>query len=462
MTAHPIDFELQADVFATSELRQIFDEKTRLQRWLRFEAALAEAQGELGIIPAAAAKEIAEQAHVDRLDLGLVRDGYKVTRNSVMPVLKALQAACHDGLGEFVHYGATTQDVVDTGEMLELMDAFGVIRRELLAIETALLVITRRYRDTPMIGRTHGQHAIPITFGLKVTVWLGEVRRHIRRMKSVEERTLYGQLAGAVGTMAAFGDKAEQVRRLTLGKLGLRSSTVAWHTSRDHVADICACLAMASGTMAKIANEVFELGRTELSELREPAAGHTTMSSSTMPHKRNPVLCERVVVLASHVRALLGVVMEGMIHENERDARALWAEWLAVPQIAIYTGTAMNYIHRIIQGLEVDPERMMSNLRLQGELVASEWLLFRLGARIGKMKANEVLHRAIQNTGATGKRLSTVLRADPEIGPMLVDEDMAIIEKPELYIGHATAIVDAVIAEVEAEREKEMQTTADL
>ncbi len=455
MAVHPIDFELQADAYSTPELRAVFDERTRIGRWLRFEAALAEAQGDLGIIPEAAAARIVDAATLERLDLEAIRAGYQTSRNSVMPVLKALRAACGPEHGEFVHHGATTQDVVDTGIVLELRDTLAIVLRDLRSVEAALLALAERHRETPMIGRSHGQQAIPITFGMKAAIWLGEIRRHIERVKRVSDDGLFGQFGGAVGTLAALGDQGPDVKRRLMAKLGLTYCLQSWHTARDNIADICAVLAMATVSQAKIANEVFELGRTEVGELREPPASPGAMSSSTMPHKRNPVLCQRIVVLASHVRGLLSVVMEAMSQQNERDPRALWSEWMAVPQIAIYAGTATAYLDQVIGGLEVFPERMLHNLNLHGDLVASEWLMFRLAGKIGKVKAQEILHQAGQTAVDQQVSLVDILRDVPEVAPVLEEHDVAVARQPELYSGMATGIVDDTVGEVRSLRAAE-------
>lgn len=452
MPVHPIDFELQTDFYSTPELRAVFDEKERIGRWLHFEAALAASQGELGVIPADSAARIVEMASLDKLDLEKIRDGYKTTRNSVMPVLKALRTACGAPHGGYVHHGATTQDVVDTGAMLELKQALAIILRDMQGLEASLMALAEKHRATPMIGRSHGQQAIPITFGMKVAVWLGEISRHIERLEAVSQRALFGQLGGAVGTLAAIADKAPDIKRRTMEKLGLGYSLAAWHTSRDNVAEVCSVMTMATISVAKIADEVFELGRTEFGELREPPGSPTAMSSSTMPHKRNPVLSERVVVISSHVRALLSVVMEAMMHQNERDVRSLWSEWLAVPQIALYTGTAVAYVRQIVDGLEVYPQRMLDNLHIHGDLVASEWLLFRLSDRIGKVKAQETLHQAGQMAAESHQSLVDILRTLPETASVLEDSDVQVAEHPEQYRGWAEKIVDDAILAVRQAR----------
>jgi len=452
MAVHPFDYDLQTDFYSTPELRDLFDERARMARWLRFEAALAEAQGELGVIPAASADVISKMASLEHLDLEGVREGYKTTRNSVMPILKALRGACGPEHGGYVHHGATTQDAIDSGEMMALKDGLAIALRDLLSIEGELLNLADRHRQTPMIGRSHGQQAIPISFGLKVAIWLGEVRRHVERLKSVLATAPVGQLGGAVGTMAALTDQAPEVKRRVMDKLGLVYALPAWHTSRDNVAEACSVLTMASATAAKIADEVFELGRTEFGELREPAGTPGVMSSSTMPHKRNPVLCQRVKVMERHVRSLLGVVMESMNHRNERDPRALWAEWLAVPQMLIYSASIMAYLKQITAGLEVYPARMLSNLHIHGDLVSSEWLLFRLAERVGKVNAQEALHKAGQDAAAQGTSLVEALRADAEISSALTEEDLTRAEQPELYTGWSETIVAEVVDAVRAAR----------
>ncbi|MEN8143252.1 MAG: adenylosuccinate lyase family protein, partial [Thermodesulfobacteriota bacterium] len=382
MPTHPFDFEIQADVFSTPEIKSVFNEQRRFGRWLEFEAALALTQAELEIIPREAATEIATKADITQLDLDAVRENYQKSRNSLIPIIKALRAACVGSHGEFVHYGATTQDVLDTGQVMELRDTFRIIYRDLKDLESMIAAHARAHLATPMIGRSHGRQALPITFGLKCGVWLAEIRRHIERVKDICPRLFTGQLSGAVGTMAALGEQGREVSRLTLEKLGLNYSPVAWHTSRDNIAEATGLMAIITATLEKIANEIVELGKNEIGELQEPAPSGAA-SSSTMPHKRNPVISQRIAVLARQVRALAPTITEAMTHEHERDGRAIWSEWLAVPQISIYTATALNYTKQVINGLDIKPENMLKNLLLHGDMVLSEWLLFRLGSSIG-------------------------------------------------------------------------------
>ncbi len=456
MPIHPFDFKLQADVFSTPKGRDIFAETSRIQNWLDFEAALALSQAELGIIPAAAATVIQDKARLTSLDMTAIADEYTRNRNSLMPVIKALRQACGSA-GEFVHYGATTQDVIDSGQIIALKQVLKIIKDNLLQIEDLLLDMARRYRDQVMIGRTHSQQAAPITFGLKTAVWLSELGRHIQRLEQLKPRLLKGQLSGAVGAMSALGDQGRELARLTMDRLGLGVSTASWHTSRDNIAETACFFAMLSATAAKIGNEIFQLGKTEIMELRESPPSGKSAGSSTMPHKRNPVICERIAAMNSHIRSLSGVIMEAMIHENERDPRALWSEWLAVPQISVYTMTTLQYLQEVLSNLEVKPDAMRKNLLCHKELILSEWLLFRLSTVMGKRRAQEALTPLVKRAEAEGRSLKDLLSADPEIKDVLSPADLNNLDQPENYTGLAAQIVDDVIMETTARRQNRLR-----
>lgn len=444
MPAHPLDFTLQANLFSTPEGLAIFDEKSRFQGWLDFEAALAAAQGELGLIPTLAAQAIAAKASIEHLDWEAVRRDYTTNRNSLVPVIKALRQACAP-YGDYVHHGATTQDAIDSGQALQLKAVFALIERDLSQLEDRLLELAASHRELPMIGRTHSQQALPISLGLKFAVWLLEINRHRDRLKALASRALTGQLGGAVGTMAALGPGAREVVVRTMAKLGLQVSITPWHTARDSSAETGSVLAMITSSLAKIANEVFQLGKTEVMELREPGQAGKSAGSSTMPHKRNPVLCQRIVVLSTHVRAMAQCLMEAMIQENERDPRALWSEWLAMPQCCIYTLTALDYTKTVLNDLEIFPERMLANLHLQGEAIASEWLLFALSPLIGKSRAHGVISQCLDQAMASGQSLRDTLSGHPELAPHLPGLDLSRLDHPESYLGLAPQLVDDAI-----------------
>ncbi len=452
MPIHPFDYQVNPHVFSTPELEDLFEEQTVLQRWLDFEAALATAQAKHQIIPEDAAQEIRLRARLDQIDLQAVREGYGKSRNSVVPLLGGLRRACANNHGEFVHYGATTQDVLDTGQILALRDTLSIIYRDLRAFEKVCLEMASRYRTTPMAARSHGQQALPTTYGLKVLVWATEIRRHLERIKYLYRITNKGQLSGAVGTYAALGPKALEVSRDAMSILGLEHDNLSWHTSRDNIAEAASDFSMLAMTLAKIANEIFQLQKTEIGELVEPSVSGA-LSSSTMPHKQNPVLCQRVVALARHVRGLAGTVVESMLHEHERDPRSLWAEWLAIPQLCIYTGTALNSMLNVLSGLTVRPDRMLENLYRQKNLITSEWLLFRLSTSLGKSRALDKLH-GLTNVAQTQKiSLKEAILEDQELGSMFHAKDLDPLDHPEQYCGLAVEITDQSLVELTNRRQ---------
>ncbi len=451
MAIHPMDFEIYSHIISTPEMQEIFDERRRIQRWLDIEAALARAQGELGVIPEQAANEIGRKARFDLLDKQAIGASYKKMRQTIMPVLKELKRTCDGDAGQYVHFGATTQDILDTAEVLEAKDALAIIYRDLRELEEKLLELAGRYKETPMIGRTHGQHALPITFGLKVSVWVRECRRHLERIKACAERLLVGQLSGGVGTQAAFGPLAPRIAEKTLACLGLKTPLVTWHSSRDNPAELASVLAMICSTLGKIANEVVQLQKTETGELAEPSSAER-VGSSTMPHKRNPFRSQRVVSISRQVKYLAAQAIEYMQQEHERDTRALSAEWIVIPEVCIYTGASLRHMLGIISGLEVYPRRMLKNLHLQKDMILSEWLLFHFGKVLGKMEAHDKLHKLSKSALATGKSLKEAILEDPRLKDLLSPEDVDYLSHPERYLGMSKEIVEQVIARTTADR----------
>ena len=318
MPAHIFDFGLFGDQFSTAELRQIFDEGAMLQNWLDVEAALAEAEAAVGLIPASAAREILAKAKLELLDLDAVKRGLAETVHPLVPLIREL-ARVAGPAGEYVHWGPTTQDILDTGMSLQLKATYRVVRRDLVALIACLADRAGQHRDSVMAGRTHGQHALPITFGFKVAVWLAECLRHLERLDQSVPRVLVGQLAGAVGTLAGFGPRAREVQRLALERLGLAVPAVAWHTARDGVAEFVALAGLVGATLGKMAGEVAALQRTEVAEVEEPFA-HGKVGSSTMPHKRNPAHCERVVAISKLLRAPVAPAIDDEVVASARRA----------------------------------------------------------------------------------------------------------------------------------------------
>ncbi len=457
MPVHPFDYTINPHVYSTAEFEALFDEKTMFQRWLDFEAALAKVQGAHGVIPQEAALEIEKKAKLKHIDLDSVREGYGKSRNSVVPLLAGLRRACNAPHGEYVHYGATTQDVIDTGEILALRDTLSLVYRDLRALEDLCLQLGIKHRATPMAARSHGQQALPTTFGLKVAVWATEIRRHINRIRHLYTIINSGQLSGAVGTFAALGPQGIEIARETMENLGLGHDPLSWHTSRDNIAELASNFAIMAMTLAKIANEIFQLQKTEIGELLEPSIAGA-LASSTMPHKQNPVICQRVVALSKHIRGLAATITESVAHEHERDPRSLWAEWLAIPQLCIYSGNVLHSMVNVLSGITVREDRMLENLYRQKHLITTEWLLFQLSKSLGKSKSLDKLHTLSGQAETSGISLKEAVLQDEEIGSLFTRDDLAPLDQPEQYTGQAVQIVDGTLSEIARLRKTDPKT----
>jgi adenylosuccinate lyase len=439
-----IDSLLFRDLFSSEAMRAVFAEQSLVQHWLDVEAALARAQAELGLIPTAVAEEITAKARVEHFDLQELGREIFATMHPIVPLLGALADLCEGEAGEYVHWGATTQDIMDTGLVLQLREALTILERQLDEVAKATASLADRYRATPMPGRTHGQHAVPITFGLKSAVWLAEVDRHQDRLHQLRPRLLVGQLAGAAGTLASLGTTGLDVQRLLMSALGLDVPLVGWHTARDGLGELGAFLALIAGTAGKIANEVIALQKTEVLELQEPWHDGK-VGSSTMPHKRNPMLCESIVGMSKIARGTAAVLLDLTVQEHERDMRAWHAEWKVVPEICLVTSGALELLIVVLQGLEVDPDRMAHNLQATHGLILSERVMMELAPMIGRARAHERIYDLSMRAFAQGIPLPDVLKQDPELSKLLPAKRLAALFEPAEYIGLSTTFVDRVL-----------------
>jgi adenylosuccinate lyase len=439
------DSTVHGHLWGTDELRAIFAERARLQGWLDVLVVLADAQAELGIIPPAAAEAIAAGANFDALDLDLVVAETRRTSHSTLGLIAALQRVLPEHAREWVYYGATVQDVTDTWTALAIRDVCGVLWRGLRQLEQRLLALAEEHRDTVIAGRTHGQAGAPTTFGLKVASWADEMRRHLDRLRQGGPRWFVGQLAGAAGNLAFYGDAGTALRKRFCARLGLADPGVSWTSSRDRIAEFGSLLALATGTLARIGTEVYQLQRSEIDELREPALTGA-IGSITMPHKRNPEASEHLATLGRLVRSSAAVLVEAMVAEHERDGRGWKAEWVALPEACLLSGTALSMTLGIIDGLEVDPAAMRRNL---GPFSSSEQALAVLSPKLGKHHAQAVLQDALAAGRASGLSLVDALRAAD-----LLDD--AVAERvAEPYVGPAGEMVDEVVRRARAARQQE-------
>ena len=451
MNAHVIENRFLRDLFGTDQLRAVFSDIAQLQRWLDFEAALARAEAVEGLVPQEAADEITRKARAELIDLDALREGVNYTGHPLISLVRQLAALCEGEAGRYVHWGATTQDVTDTGLMLQAKTAHEIILRDLRDLARVLAALAVRERNTLQAGRTHGQHATPITFGFKVAVWLDEAARHIERFEQAGPRCLVGEFAGASTTLASIGadaDKALAVQRRLMADLAIGVPAIGWHAARDRFAELGMLWAMVAGTMGKIAHEVILLQKSEVMELEEPHH-HGKVGSSTMPHKRNPMGCEGIMALSRLARSLAPSLLESLATaEHERDWAAVHTEWSALPEIAIVTGAAVAQTRDVVKDLIVYRDRMRQNVDALHGLILSEAVMLALGEYVGRQEAHDIVYEAAMTAFETRRPLKELLLADEQVTAHLSPGQIDELLRPEAYTGLAGVFVDRVVAQV--------------
>ena len=435
------------DVYTTPEMRAIFDARQQVQYWLDVEAALARVQARLGLIPASAAEEISRQARAEAIDMEVLRSGTNLVGYPILPLVRQLAALCEGEAGGYVHWGATTQDIMDTATILQLRDALVYLTHDLDALINVLCSLARQHRRTVMAGRTHGQHALPITFGFKVAVWIDELRRHSERLEQCRPRLLRCQFGGAVGTLASLGSDGWKVHQALAEELQLAPAPIAWHTARDSLCEFVALCGMLSATLGKMANEVATLQKTEVAEVSEafvPGKG----SSSTMPQKRNPILCEMVIGLARLMAQLIPAMLAAMMPEHERAMGEWHIEWAVIPQACCFTAAALRHSLAIFEDLTIFPEVMRKNLALtQGGIVA-EAVQMRLASAIGRQRAHDLMYEACLQADQSGQSLRATLLEMPIVRSILSETELDQLLDPENYIGLAVKMTDKIVDSV--------------
>jgi 3-carboxy-cis,cis-muconate cycloisomerase len=414
-----------------------------VQAWLDVECALAEAQAAAGVIPDWAAQRIAEEADASRFDLADLREGVDLTLHPLVSFVGALAERCEEA-GPYVHWGATTQDVIDTGLVLQIRRALQPIRRDLERSARAAVELARRFADTPMPGRTHSQHAVPVTFGSKAASWADELLRSLDRLEEVEGRVLVGQLGGAAGTLASLGKEAASVRVSFCEALHLSEPRLPWHAAQDRLRDLAHAIAETSRAAERIASEIVLLQATEVAEVFEPWS-EQHVGSSTMPQKQNPMLSEYVVATAHLLRASAGMLTDAPAHAHERDMRYWAAEWIAVPQMLILGGGLLQKLAVLLEGLSVDAERMLRNLGLSAGAISPEAVKMALAGELGRPRAHELVADVVRMAMRTGRDLESVLNETPQVARLLSRKEIRRLLDPSAYLGLSTASGDAVV-----------------
>lgn len=435
-------------ICGTESLNRIWSPRATVQRMLDVEAALARALAGQHVIPSTAVAPIARACDAGKLDIDALARDAALGGNLAIPLVRQLTACVKEDdpdAAKVVHWGATSQDIIDTATVLQLRDTLDAIEPMLDAACASLAGLARAHRATPMIGRTWLQQALPITLGLKFAQWLDALLRHRARLAELRERALVLQFGGAAGTLASLGERASGVAAALAGDLNLPLPAVPWHTQRDRIAEAAACFGMLTGTLGKIARDVSLQMQTEVGELGEPAAAGKG-GSSTMPHKHNPVGCAAVLTAAVRAPGLVATVFAGMVQEHERALGGWQAEWDALPDLARLTGGALAQIAQIVAGLDVNTDRLAANLDLTRGLILGEAVMLALGDKIGRLDAHHLVEQASKEAVRSGAALFDVLAADPAVTAHLSPNALARLLDPAHYVGEAQASVDAVLA----------------
>ncbi len=444
MPVNPADSPILGTLYGSDAMRAVFDETAYFQRMLDVEAALARVQGRMGIIPPEAAETIIAAAKIENLSIDDLAASARNVGYPVVGLVSGLSKAAGEA-GGWTHWGATTQDIMDTATVLQVRTGLDLIETELRAILTALVGQANTHRNTVMAGRTHLQQALPVTFGLKCAIWAMPFLSHLDRLKQLRARVQMVEFAGAAGTLASLGDQGIAIMEALATELGLGAPLAPWHVCRDALAEAVSLLGLISGTLAKIATDIILLAQTEVGEVAEPyVAGRG--ASSTMPQKRNPIASEYILAACRMVQGLVPVMQGAMAQDHERATGPWQAEALVLPQAFVLTHGALLHTKAIAEGMVVDAGRMRANLNITQGLIVSEAVMMGLAPVMGRGEAHHVVKHACDAALTQKISLADALERDPAVSSRL---DRAAIEKlidPANYLGSTQGFIDRVIA----------------
>jgi 3-carboxy-cis,cis-muconate cycloisomerase len=439
-----LDSILFRDAFGTPEMREVFSDLALISRYAEVEVALARAEARCGVIPAEAAEEIARRTDVSALDFDLLRQETDVVGYPILPLVHQMTKQCGEA-GRYVHWGATTQDIMDTAVVLQIRAALSLIEADIAVLRDILADLSKRHRDTPMAGRTHLQQALPITFGYKTAIWLAMFDRHAERLAQLKPRVLVGQFAGAAGTLASLGNKGFEVQRALCEELDLGVPVATWHVARDGFAEAVNFLALVTGSLGKIALDIMLMASTEFAEVYEPFVKGRG-ASSTMPQKRNPISSELMLAAAKGVRQHAGLMLDAMVQDFERATGPWHAEWMAIPESFVLTSGALHQAKFALGGLIVDCKKMANNLDISRGLIVAEAVMMGLAPAIGRQEAHDVVYDACRLANDKGMTLADALSADPRVSAQIDRPTIERLTSPKNYLGLAPEMVDHVLA----------------
>ena len=445
MTATALDSAIFCDIFSTPQMRRIFSDEARTGYCLEIEAALARAQARLGVMPETAAREIVHQCRIENIDFARLKKQTERIGYPILGIVQQIVDLCADGLGEWCHWGATTQDITDTAAILQIRAALELVEKDMDAIAGALGDLSRRYRDTPMAGRSNLQQAVPLTFGFKTAALLAAMQRHRERLAQLRPRVLVGEFGGAVGTLASLGGSGLKVQAELMRELGLGQPDIAWHTVRDGIGEVACFLGLLTGTLGKISMDVKLLMQTEVAEVYEPFH-EGRGSSSTMPQKRNPISCLYIHATTALVRQHVAALLEAAVADHERSTGPWQIEWIALPEIFLLASGALAQTKLMLTGLEVDTDRMRANLDLTRGAIVSEAIMMGLGPHLGRQRAHDLVYDICRKVAASGEPLVEVLARDRDVSRHLTRAQLEKMCDPSAYLGLAGEMIDKVLA----------------
>jgi 3-carboxy-cis,cis-muconate cycloisomerase len=440
-----LDSAVFRDIFTTPAMREVFSDENRVQKYLDFEKALALAQARLKIIPQNACDEIVKHCDGKEYDMAKLKEATERIGYPVLPVVQQLVKLCKDGLGEWSHWGATTQDITDTATVLVLREALDIVEKEIDGISDALAALAKKYRDTPMAGRSNLQQAVPITFGYKVATMLAGFERHKERLAQLKKRLLVVEFGGAAGTLSSLGKDGLRCQEELAKELKLGQPVATWHTVRDCIAEVGCFLGLVTGSCGKIAFDVKLLMQTEVEEVYEPFH-EGRGSSSTMPQKRNPISSVYITAQVAIVKQLVAALLEAMIEDHERATGPWEIEWITLPEIFMLTAGALAQTKFVVSGLQVNEKKMRENIDITKGLVMSEAVMMGLGPTLGRNKAHDMVYDVCRLVVKTGRPLIDLLVEDKEISKHATRAELEKMVDPANYLGVAGEMVDRVLA----------------
>ncbi len=445
MSVHPIEYR-----YFYPEMKKIWEEESKLQKWLDVEAALSRVHAKLGNIPQSSAEEISRKAHIKYVTVDKVKERENILDHDLMSMVEVLTEVCEGEAKKYVHLGATSYDIEDCATALLFRDAIKIIEDDLNELENVLLNLSNAHKETICIGRTHGQHALPTTYGMKFALWATEIQRHLERLNEIKKRVLVGKMTGAVGTGASHGEKAEEIHKLVMQELNLEPTLISTQVvQRDRHAELITKLALIASTLDKIAKEIRNLQRTEIAEVMEPVK-LKQVGSSAMPHKVNPHKSERICGLARIIKSFVYPALENVSLEHERDLTNSAPERIIFPETFILLDYMLRQMSQILNGLEFNHENIKKNLELTKGLIMTENIMNGLVKKgMPRQEAHEFLRNCSQEVVKTGKSLKEVL-LNNDISRYFTENELGWYLDPKNYLGNAVKQVENVISRLKA------------